>query len=228
MNSQIQSSLSWRRLDTLPTTSSSLLKIGIIEKRGHIYLKVPPSFPVWVNGRRVRGRTVITAGDILQVFKERWLLEDVDGKYVFNLQNLPPIAKGRVNIWFPLKERISLIGSGPECDILLPGLGVPEIAARLERKSDATWRLIPMGGKEDIQINKKSTENEQVLYFGDKISIGGYEFLYRGVGLLWSGENAPDGWHGTAVEVERGGRKILEKVSFEVFAGEVMVVIGRS
>ena len=129
---------------------------------------------------------------------------------------------------FQLRESRYVIGRDPSCDITLPDPQVARRHAELIRSASG-WRIQDLQSGRPTLLNGNPIEAAE-LTFEDDCRVGSYRLSFdkAGTELTAAGAQRFSALSVRSLKREINGISLLDDVSFTVFSGEVIAVVGPS
>jgi ABC-type multidrug transport system ATPase subunit len=129
---------------------------------------------------------------------------------------------------FTMDESRYVIGRDPTCDITLPDPQVARRHAELVRSATG-WRIVDLGSGRPTLLNGNPIQSSP-FQFGDDCRVGSYRLAFdeQGVQLSAKGATAFSALSVRGLTRTIQGISLLDDVSFTVFSGEVIAVVGPS
>ena len=130
------------------------------------------------------------------------------------------------DLFFPLNQDRLVIGRASGCDVCLPDPQVAVRHAELMRDGDG-WRVVDLGSGRPTVVGGAAVTSSP-LAPGAKLRIGPYTLTVVDDRLQVFGERSFSALSVRGVSRTIGGVSLLDDVSFTVFTGEVVALVGPS
>lgn len=130
------------------------------------------------------------------------------------------------DLFFPLNQDRLVIGRASGCDVCLPDPQVAVRHAELMRDGDG-WRVVDLGSGRPTVVGGAAVTSSP-LAPGAKLRIGPYTLTVVDDRLQVFGERSFSALSVRGVSRAIGGVSLLDDVSFTVFTGEVVALVGPS
>jgi ABC-type multidrug transport system ATPase subunit len=127
---------------------------------------------------------------------------------------------------FALRGERMVIGRSVGVDIVLADPQVAQQHAELTRSGDG-WRVVDLGSGRPTVLNHRPVSSSPLME-GDELQVGPYRLVLEGDALRASSERNFSSLSVRNLKRQIGESLLLDDVSFSVFSGEVIAVVGPS